>query len=77
MKTVNTLEFRAQMMKHGDSVKELASFLGIHEKTLYYKYSGCDDRCHFSLEEVKRLMDRYKLTPEEVVSIFLAYVENK
>ena len=68
---MNTQEFRALMMKHGDTVNGLAEFLNIHPKTLYYKYSGCNNRCHFTLSEVKQIMERYKLTPEEVVRIFL------
>ncbi len=68
---MNTSEFRAIMMKHGDKVEDLAKFLDVHPKTLYYKYSGCDNRCHFTLKEVKMIMERYGLTPEEVVHIFL------
>ena len=58
-------------MKHGDTVNDLAEFLSVHPKTLYYKYSGFNNRSHFTLDEVKRIMERYQLTPEEVVRIFL------
>lgn len=67
---MNTLEFRAQMMKHGDQIKDLAEFLKMHPRTLYYKYSGNCNRGQFTLDEVKLIIERYQLTPEEVVRIF-------
>ena len=72
MNTIDTLEFRALMTKHGDTVNGLAKVLGIHPKTLYYKYSGCDNRANFTLNEVQIIMNRYNLNPDEVVSIFLS-----
>lgn len=69
---MNTLEFRAQMMKHGDKVNDLAKYLNLHPRTLYYKYSGKCNRAAFTLDEIKKIMERYKLTPEEVVRIFLS-----
>lgn len=68
---MNTAEFRAIMMKHGDTVKELAEVLNIHPKTLYYKYSGCGNRCEFTLAEVRIIKRRYNLSAEDVSKIFL------
>lgn len=54
--------------KNGDSIKELADFLGLHATTLYKKMNGCTD---FSSKEVSKIAKRYDLSDSVIVDIFL------
>ena len=59
------------MNKHGDTKAKLAEYLGIHPKTLYLKYAGLEGRS-FNQVEIKKIAERYQLTPEQIVQIFLS-----
>ena len=52
---------------HGDTQKQVAEILGIAEQTLSAKVNGETD---FKHSEIKTLIDRYGLTPEQVDTIF-------
>lgn len=54
--------------KNGDSIKELANFLGLHATTLYKKMNGNTD---FSSKEVSKIAKRYDLSDSVIVDIFL------
>ena len=59
--------FRAMHTAHGDTQKQVAEILGIAEQTLSSKVNGETD---FKHSEIKILIDRYGLTPEQVDAIF-------
>ena len=52
---------------HGDTQKQVADYIGITEQTLSAKVNGETD---FKHSEIKLLIDRYGLTPEQVDQIF-------
>lgn len=58
---------RAEMMKYGDSQKDLANALGISLSRLNLKINGGAD---FRQAEILFIKDRYKLKPEEIDAIF-------
>ena len=59
--------FRAMYTAQGNTQKEVAEILGIAEQTLSAKVNGETD---FKHSEIKALIDRYGLTPEQVDAIF-------
>lgn len=60
--------FRAMHTAHGDSQKFVAeNVLGISEQALSAKVNGDTD---FKHSEIKLLIDRYDLTPDDVEKIF-------
>lgn len=59
--------FRAMYTAQGNTQKEVAEILGIAEQTLSAKVNGETD---FKHSEIKTLIDRYGLTPEQVDAIF-------
>ena len=67
-KLLNKNLFRAMHTARGDSQKFVAeNVLGISEQTLSAKVNGDTD---FKHSEIKLLIDRYNLTPEDVEKIF-------
>ena len=58
---------RAEMMKYGDSQKDLANALGISLSRLNLKINGGAD---FRQAEILFIKDRYKLKQEEIDAIF-------
>lgn len=59
--------FRAMHAAHGHTQKDVAAMLDITEQTLSAKVNGETD---FKHSEIKILIDRYGLTPEQVDEIF-------
>ena len=59
--------FRAMYTAQGNTQKQVAEILGIAEQTLSAKVNGETD---FKHSEIKALIDRYGLTPEQVDAIF-------
>lgn len=59
--------FRAMYTAQGNTQKQVAEILGIAEQTLSAKVNGETD---FKHSEIKTLIDRYGLTPEQVDAIF-------
>lgn len=50
-----------------DSLEKLAKHLDITYQTLSKKMNG---HVEFTRAEIKKIKDRYKLTPEQIVNIF-------
>lgn len=68
---VNVNEFRAQMARHGDTNGMLATALGKSQPTLSSKINGKRNQ-FFTQPEIQKIIDRYNLTPDEVMTIFFA-----
>lgn len=66
---MNVNELKAQMARHGDNNTKLAEVLGKSLSGITNRMNGSQP---FTLEEVRILIDRYDLTPEEVQTIFFA-----
>ena len=66
---MNEKELRAVLARHGDTAKTLAENLGITEQTLSAKIRGIQD---FWRHEIVLIKKRYRLTKEEVDTIFFA-----
>ena len=64
---MNINELRAQMARHGDNNTELAEALGVSLSGISNRLNG---KQAFTLAEVQIIIDRYNLTPAEVVLIF-------
>ena len=58
------------MAKFGDDSKDLAAYLGISETWLSQKIN--ENGAEFKLLEIRKIIKRYKLKPEEVIAIFFA-----
>lgn len=69
---MNTDRLHAVMLVNGDNREKLAEDMGIHASTLYAKMRGIESKWgrDFTVSEVKFIIDRYKMSPEEVMSIF-------
>lgn len=59
--------FNSKMVLYGDSLETVAKYLGISRQTLDMKLSGGSE---FKQDEIKKLIARWNLTPEEVTEIF-------
>lgn len=58
----------SKMALFNDSVETLAEYLGITRQTLTQKIEG---KSQFKQDEIKAIIKRYKLTPDEAHEIFL------
>lgn len=65
---MNTNELKKVMLDHGDSNKALADFLGMAESTFSTKLH--EKGAAFRKSEMKMIIDRYKLTAEQIKLIF-------
>lgn len=61
--------FYSKMALFEDSIEDLAKYLGITRQTLVGKIEGKFD---FKENEIKLIIARYKLTPEETHEIFFS-----
>lgn len=73
---MNKKLLKSKMSLHGDTQNTLAEALGISFERLSLKMNAkkLSDTARpaaFTLAEVRIIMERYSLTPEEVVEIFL------
>lgn len=73
---INKQLLKSKMALFGDDQNSLAAALGITIQRLSAKMNAkqVSDKvkaAQFTLQEVRIIMERYKLTPEEVVAIFL------
>ena len=66
---VNKNLLLSKIALYGDTWFVLAKKIGIYPATLHKKLRGETD---FKAGEIKKIMEIYKLTPEEIVEIFLA-----
>ena len=70
---MNDLLLKSHMREYGDTSETLAKALGIHPHTLYMKMREVGEkerRQQFTQGEIRVIVERYKLTPEDVVKIF-------
>lgn len=67
---MNSMKLRGHMNLYGDTVLDLAKFLGIHKGTLYEKINGT--RQEFTQGEIKRIAERYSLTNNDITEIFFS-----
>lgn len=73
---INKKLLKSKMALYGDDQNDLAAALGISIQRLSAKMNAkqVSDKvkaAQFTLTEVHIIMERYQLTPEEVVAIFL------
>lgn len=65
---VDTTLLRMKMLEKGYTQERLKDELKIAIRTMNLKINGTND---FTCGEVQRMMELFKLTPQEVVKIFL------
>lgn len=63
----NTRLLKAQMVLHGDTIQTLADYLGINRQNASIKINAKRD---FKQSEIIKIARRYKLSLEEIKSIF-------
>lgn len=68
---MNIRLFKSKMALNGDNNATIAVFLGITPQTSSAKLHGTRG-AEFSQSEISQLKERWNLTPEDVVAIFLA-----
>lgn len=61
-------KLKSYMALYGDTNKELAEFLGLSEQSVSYKIN--ENGTEFKQGEIRKIKDRYNLTPVEVDAIF-------
>lgn len=66
---MNANELKAEMVRHGDNCGILAKALGVSNQTMTSRLKGEKD---FTRKEIKLIKDRYNLSAERVVEIFLS-----
>lgn len=67
---MNIKELRVEMLRHGDTGKDLASALGISRQTLSRKLNS--DNADFTQSEIAIIQKRYNLSGERIGEIFFA-----
>ena len=65
---MNTKLLRSKMVLFDDNNESLAEALGITPQAFSLKLNGNQE---FKQSEIKAIKERYNLTPEEIVDIFL------
>lgn len=65
--------FKGTVIKNGDTYESLAEYLGISAVTLTRKVRPKYES-EFTQDEIRRIKEKYHLTPEEVDEIFFADV---
>lgn len=64
---MNKNALKSVMVLHGDTQKKIAELLDLSEQTVSDKVNGLSD---FKQSEIKLLIDRYSLSPDQVDDIF-------
>lgn len=67
---MNAKELRSIMVKHGDTYRDLAELLDISETSVGNKIN--EKGTEFKQGEIAKIKERYKLTAEQVTTIFFA-----
>lgn len=65
---MNSLMLKSVMTLHRDTNKDLANFLGLSEQSVCNKIN--ENGTEFKLGEIRRIKNRYRLSPAEVDTIF-------
>ena len=66
---MNKNEFVSVMKKHGDNQSDVAEFIGISVQRFNAKLNETDG-AEFTQGEIKKIIQKYNLTAEEVMLIF-------
>jgi hypothetical protein len=66
--SMNSLMLKSVMTLHRDTNKDLANFLGLSEQSVCNKIN--ENGTEFKLGEIRRIKNRYRLSPAEVDTIF-------
>lgn len=69
---VNVNLLKSKIVLHGDNLTNLADHLKISRQTLTLKISGTND---FNQSEMKQIITKYGLTPEETNAIFFGELD--
>lgn len=68
MKKVNKAKLKSIMTLHGDTNKDIAKLLKITEQSVSCKIN--ENGTEFKQGEIKKITDKYNLSPAEVTAIF-------
>ena len=68
---MNKKLFEVQMVLHSDTQESLADAIGVSRGTMNQKINETNGR-NFDQDEIRKLIDRWNLVPEEVVTIFFS-----
>lgn len=68
---MNKKLFEVQMVLHDDTQETLAEAIGVSRGTMNQKINETNGR-NFDQDEIRKLIDRWKLMPEEVTAIFFS-----
>ena len=68
---MNKKLFKVQMVLHDDTQESLADAIGVSRGTMNQKINETNGR-NFDQDEIRKLIDRWNLVPEEVVTIFFS-----
>lgn len=77
---MNELLLRVYMKRFGDNRATLAKALGINEHTLYMKmreHRGENRNQQFTQAEIRAIVERYSLTPDQIMEIFFSDLANQ
>ena len=71
---MNKALLKSIMTLHGDTVIDMAQFLCLTPQSVYYKMNetkmASGKKAEFGQGEIKRIKERYNLTPDQVELIF-------
>lgn len=65
---MNKKMLESQMKLNGDTAGTLSDFIGVSRQTFSLKIN--DKGSEFTQSEISRIKEKYKLTPEQIDSIF-------
>ena len=68
---MNTRLLESKMKLFGDTQTDLAAVVGVAVSTFSLRLNAVNG-CQFKQNDIKIIMKRYNLTPEEVVAIFFS-----
>ena len=68
---MDSKKLRSIMVLYGDTNKSLAEFLGRSEQNICKKIN--ENGAEFTQKEIRKIKERYNLTPELVDSIFFGH----
>ena len=67
---MNKTELKVEMLRHDETIEDLAKVLKVTRPTLSTKMNG--GRIGFTQKEIAVIRDHYNLTPERMTEIFFA-----
>jgi hypothetical protein len=67
---MNKTELKVEMLRHDETIEDLAKVLKVTRPTLSAKMNG--GRIGFTQKEIAVIRDHYNLTPERMTEIFFA-----